>query len=134
MVSLFKTKRILFAAALLTFLAVGILGSFAMIGMNHNEMSAMSGCPFAVGETALCEMNILAHIASWQTMFASLPPQVSVFVLLLLAVVLSWARLRYLFGSPNNFQRQLRFLHSSETYAFSFSSLLLGSAISPRAP
>ena len=134
MVSLFKTKRILFAAGILVFLLVGSFGPLVMMEMSHQEMSTTSSCPFAVGETALCEMNILAHIASWQTMLASLPPQVSVFVLLLLAVVLSWVRLRHLFGSPNNSQQQLRFLHPREAHAFSFSSLFLGSVISPRAP
>ncbi|MEK7505674.1 MAG: hypothetical protein AAB597_02155, partial [Patescibacteria group bacterium] len=88
-------------------------------------------CPFMAGETALCQTNILEHIYSWQTYFASLSPN-SLFLLLL--IVFS-ALLALIFTPPNlsppkNFRIGFEFFLNP----WGFRRLYLSSAISPRAP
>lgn len=130
-----KVKSLFYGTILLAFLTVSVFALPAMATMGHHEMGGVvSNCPFMVGETALCGMNVLDHIASWQAMFTSLPAQLSTIVLLLLALVLSWVWLRHLFDPPDTSQLQHHFSYSRETHAPSFASLLLGSVISPRAP
>jgi len=96
--------------------------------------SVTSNCPFMLGETAFCEMNVLNHIASWQTMFTSLPAKLSVFVLVLLVLAVSRVWLRHLFDPHNASEKQTRFSYSSDRHAPSFKSLFLDSVIRPRAP
>lgn len=130
-----KVKSLLYSTVLLAFLTVSIFALPMMATMGHHEMGGtMSNCPFMVGETALCAMNVLDHIASWQAMFTALPTELSTILLLLLSLVLTWVWLRHLFDPPDTSQQQSPFSYSRETYALSFSQLLLGSAISPRAP
>ncbi len=129
-----KTKQFLFTALILAYFVVGVFGLFGMATMSHHDGMDMGDCPFMLGETALCEMNVLEHIVSWQVMFTTLPPQLSILALLLLVVLLVFGVLRYLFEPPNASQSQSRFSYSKPTHPSSFTSLLLGSAISPRAP
>ncbi len=120
----------------LAFLSVSVFSPLGMMAMeHHHDMGGgMSNCPFMVGEVAICQMNALDHISSWQAMFTTLPVQVSVLLLLLLALVLSWVWLRHLFDPPDTSQEHSRLSFSNGSYAPSFATLLLGSAISPRAP
>ena len=114
---------------ILAFLSAGVFALPAMAFTDHAGMGER--CPFMVGETALCQTNILAHISSWQTYFVSLSPS-SLFLLLLLA---SSLLLALIFTSPNlspprNFRIGFKFLLNPR----GFRRLYLFSAISPRAP
>lgn len=130
-----KTKSLFYGVVILAFLYVSVFALPMMATMEHHEMGgSMSNCPFMVGETALCEMNIFDHIASWQAMFTALPAELSIVLLLLLSLVLTWVSLRHLFDPPDTSQLQSYFSYSRETHAPSFTKLLLGSVISPRAP
>jgi len=127
-------NNLLYGAIILAFLAVGTFSPLSMAGMEHHEMGGTSNCPFMIGETAICQMNVFDHIASWQAMFTALPAELSTIILLLLALVLSWVWLRHLFDPPDTSQLQSHFSYSRDTHALSFALLLLGSVISPRAP
>lgn len=133
--ALSKIKTLLYGIIITAFLYVSVFALPAMATMSHQETGgAMDSCFFMVGETALCEMNVLDHIASWQAMFTALPAELSTIVLLLLSLVPLLVWLRHLFDSPNTSQLQPHFSYSRDTSAPSFGSLLLGSVISPRAP
>jgi hypothetical protein len=130
-----KTKTLLYGILITAFLYVSVFALPAMATMEHHEMGgAMSNCPFMVGETALCQMNIFDHIASWQAMFIALPAELSTVLLLLLSLVLACVWLRHLFDPPDTSQLKSLFSYSRETHAPSFRAVLLGSVISPRAP
>ena len=126
-------NKLPYTLIILAFLAVSVFAPLSMMSMEHHEMG-MSDCPFMIGETAICQMNVFDHIASWQVMFTVLPVEFSYFVLLLLALVLSWVWLRHLFDPPDTSQRQSHFSYFRDTHAPSFGLLFLGSVISPRAP
>lgn len=130
-----RAKHFIFATLLIAYLAVGVFGLLGMATMGHHEMGGVvSNCPFMVGEMALCEMNIFDHIAGWQAMFTTLPPETSTLVLLALSLLLISGLLRYLYDPPDTSQRQSVFRYTRPVHSQSFTSLLLGSAISPRAP
>lgn len=122
----------IYGAILFAFLSINFFALPAMTTHHHNGMP-MSNCPFMVGEVTLCEMNATDHIASWQAMFTILPVEFSYFALLLLALVLSMVWLRQLFDPPDtSLPRWVTY--KIESHSPSFKTLLLGSAISPRAP
>lgn len=133
MISFLKTKQLIFTVFILAYFAVGTVGSWGMMAMNHDGMDR-GGCPFMVGETAKCEMSVLDHIISWQAMFTTLPPETFILVLFVLSILLVFGLLRYLYDPPDTSQAQSRFPYSAFPHSQSFASLLLGSAISPRAP
>ncbi len=128
-----KIKSLFYGITILAFLYVSIFALPAMATMSHHEGMPTSNCPFMVGETAICQMNIFDHIASWQAMFTALPTELSTIVLLLLSLVLTWVWLRHLFDPPD-IRRSESFVYKVEPFSQSFRTLLLGSAISPRAP
>ena len=84
-------KFFLFTGTLLFFL-VGFLG-FSHFSMTTEFYGKMSDCPF-MGVIALCQMTPLEHLASWQTMFKTLPyQQKGIFFVLILFIILfslSW--------------------------------------------
>ena len=86
------------------------------------------------GEVVLCEMNIFAHLNSWQALFATLVPELVTFGIALFATLLAFALFRHLFDPPEVSKRHLSFLQRREVYTSSFASFFLGSSISPRAP
>src|SRR3989344_1701119 len=58
-----------YALPLLTiFILMGTFGVFALMGPMHAEM----GCPFMLGQTALCTTNTLEHLKHWQVAFAGI--------------------------------------------------------------
>jgi len=86
------------------------------------------------GEAVLCEMNIFAHLNSWQTLFATIAPELVTFGALLFAILLTFALFRNLFDPPDISKQHVAFLQRREVYTPSFASFFLGSSISPRAP
>lgn len=68
-----------------------VLASFAFmnvlgmgIGMEMTD-GLMSPCPFMAGQTTMCQMNIMEHIAQWQQALLGIPTKAN---LLALAIVL----------------------------------------------
>lgn len=115
----------------LAYLLVSVFSSFSMMTMNHYGEMQMGGCPFMIGETALCQTSAQEHIALWQEMTTALLPGIITFMLLIAAALLTFNLFRYLREPPDptvllynglDFRRSL------------FGVFLLGSAISPRAP
>jgi hypothetical protein len=123
-------KSIVLFFALAAFLGVALWIPIGMMGMERHEGMPMTDCPFMFGEEALCAMSVFEHISLWQAMMTAIPPEIVVLVLLAAAAL--WF-LRYLYDPPDlsstRFYIPLRF-----SYTSLFCSLLLGSAISPRAP
>ncbi len=115
----------------ISFLYVSVF-ALPMMAMNHHDGMAMGNCPFMVGEVALCEMNVLDHIASWQAMLTTLPP-VETVLFLLLALLLSHVVFRFLYDPPDTSPPR-RISLRVEPFSLSFRTLLLGTTISPRAP
>lgn len=54
------------------FFSVAAFG--VMISMMGSGHEMMSGCPFADGGAAICPMNVVAHIAAWQSYFVATIP------------------------------------------------------------
>lgn len=78
---------------ILIFLLVAFLGA-GHIGMTVDARGQMVACPF-LGVSALCEMNSLAHIAKWQSLFSALPEReaaafLAVVLLSLSTIFLLW--------------------------------------------
>ncbi len=134
MFSFLKINQLLFYILIFAYFAVGVFGLFGMATLVHHNEMAMVGCPFMVGETAICEMNVFDHIASWQEMSNAIFPQVSVLALLLLGVLLVFRLTRYFYDAQDTSQLKSHFSYFTPAYSQSLTSLLFGSAISPRAP
>lgn len=67
------------------------------IGMDMESAPQMSFCPMMLGP-AICNMSPIQHIASWQSMFTSIPQNAALLVFLILsalsmAVAWLWTRL-----------------------------------------
>lgn len=81
----------------LSFFLIGFLGfSHTSMAMGADGQTSSGNC-FMPGMTeALCQMNPLEHIASWQSMFTAVPSQSDVVLLLLalLALALSAISIR----------------------------------------
>ena len=79
--------RALILFGMIAFFSVGFLGlSHTSMAMGVDGQMSSGNC-FMPGMTeALCQMNLLEHIASWQSMFTAMPSQSDV-VLLLLALL-----------------------------------------------
>lgn len=129
-----QRSKFLSALLILAFVLVGVFAPLAMAGMSHHGMGSMGDCPFMPGEAVLCEMNIFAHLNSWQALFATLTPELVTFGIALFATLLAFALFRHLFDPPDISKRHLSFLHRRGEYAPLSAVLFLGSSISPRAP
>lgn len=55
----------------------------------HHEI----GCPFAMGQAALCATSVLEHVRHWQIAFASILAQLLVIAALALITLREWQRL-----------------------------------------
>ncbi|HEY4527305.1 MAG TPA: hypothetical protein VJK53_05695 [Candidatus Paceibacterota bacterium] len=78
--------------AILLVSAFGV--GFSGLLMGHDDMG-MVGCPLMMGhDSAVCPMSPLAHISSWQNLFAAIPVQSVVTVLLLLLALFFVSRLK----------------------------------------
>jgi len=89
-----RLEKLLTSTIIVVFLLVGAAGvSYSNAIMGHEAMGMM-GCPMMGHDAAVCPMNPLAHIAAWQTMFAAIPVQSAVMVLLLLLALFFVSRLK----------------------------------------
>lgn len=131
-VSLFKSQipKVFVFFAIAAFLAVGILG-LSKFGMPTNADGQMENCPFMNmgGGSVVCKMTPFEHMATWQSMFTSLPLK-DIFVLasLLLLVVVAVFLTKKLWGSHElelvslhrqRFRDKTFFAHSPLLEAFS---------------
>jgi hypothetical protein len=68
--------------------------------MSHNKSMAasMSPCPYMVGGSSMCTMNLFDHIQSWQDALRAIPTNTILLVALLLLATFtfSFIRQRYL--------------------------------------
>lgn len=69
--SLQPKARYFIVLATIAFFLVGFLG-LGQFSMGTDTNREMLSCPF-MGVTALCQMGLLEHIATWQNMFTNLP-------------------------------------------------------------
>ena len=123
--------RDLVLALTLLFLAVSLFGIFGMMSAHQHEGMAPTHCLF-MGETAVCSMTPLDHLARWQTMMSASVIEMLVLALLALVVVHLLGFLQHSFKPPNITRRRgARYRAAGLANIFSH---LLGSAISPRAP
>lgn len=74
-------------------LLLGIVCLVAVLGMPLMLASPMHdevGCPFAMGQAAVCSMGILEHVAHWQVAFAAIFAELLVVAALALATLRHW--------------------------------------------
>ena len=76
--------------AVLLVSAFGVGSSNLLMG--HDDMG-MIGCPLLGHDATVCPMTPLAHINSWQTMFAAIPAQNVALLLLMLLALFFFLRL-----------------------------------------
>jgi hypothetical protein len=97
--------KILFSFGAVAFLLVGALGlsHFGMtMKMDMNGNMDMSDC-FMPGMAAVCNMNLLEHITTWQHAFLVPPQQYGILSLLLLFIfALGTGRVRWQYPPPEN--------------------------------
>ncbi len=79
---------------LLAFLAVGVFAAAHIMEMPMNEHGVMTGCWFT-GMAGPCPMTLSEHVASWHSLFTSVPTtsdtlSLVVLVLAVLLVVPRW--------------------------------------------
>ncbi|MBI2030695.1 hypothetical protein HYT05_03665 [Candidatus Kaiserbacteria bacterium] len=74
-----KHTIVLVLLAILVSMTIG--GTLSYMAMM--EDGSMHNCPY-MGVTALCDMTPLTHLSEWQSMFASVAQQFSIFIFLLL--------------------------------------------------
>ncbi|MBI2099843.1 MAG: hypothetical protein HYT48_00705 [Candidatus Vogelbacteria bacterium] len=117
-------KSLLTIALIASFTGLAVFG-FAII--NHE---AMGGCLFMFGETTLCDTTPLIHISAWQAATRAILAMGLAFILLFLLLALDGPH--QLFEPPDFLRRRLgQWPEPRETL---FSSRILASVISPRAP
>lgn len=123
--------------ALFLFIAVILSSPFLLMGMDHHSHGAedKASCHFMLGGTKACAMDLFDHIVLLQVMFA-LPPAQFFFTLAYLILLLLTVLLLQFMLTLGKLSRKRRRLDSkaSTLYVLAFTSHLLGSAISPRAP
>jgi xanthine/uracil/vitamin C permease (AzgA family) len=66
---------------------VAVLGMPLMLASPlHQE----TGCPFALGQTAMCATSTLEHMKHWQTAFATILAEMLIIVALALVALRQW--------------------------------------------
>ncbi len=112
MMSITVVKKLFVPLVLAAFLIVGLFGLFHF-AMNMNNSGDALGCPF-MNITALCTMNPLVHITTWQSMFAaSFSKEIFSFFALAFLIVLLAFGTRNLWcnrGMPHLFLRACRLI------------------------
>jgi hypothetical protein len=87
-------RKILVSVSLIGFLIVGATGvAYSGMMMGHG-MDDTVGCPLMGHDAAVCNMNPLDHLSMWQTMFAAIPVQTVLALLLSLLALFFFSRLR----------------------------------------
>lgn len=65
-----KNTLRLAAIALFASITLLLISSVGLaMGMSHHGMGTMAGCPFMVGNDALCPVGIVEQLATWQQSF-----------------------------------------------------------------
>lgn len=66
---------------------LAVLGTPLMLATPmHHEM----GCPFSMGETAMCSMSVFDHIRNWQVAFAAIFAELLIMAALALVALRQW--------------------------------------------
>ena len=88
-------RETLITLSLMIFLLVGASGvAYSGLMMSNDDMGT-ANCPLMMGhDSAVCPMSPLAHISSWQNMFAAIPTQGVMLLLLLLLALFFVSRLK----------------------------------------
>lgn len=130
----FSNRKILALLLVSAILLVGIFVPLGMAGMGDHYMAGVERCPFMPTQAVVCEMNTMAHIASWQTLFISLSPEF--FALLFFSLLsFSFVFLRRAFVPRRSSALQkINWSYLSEVARCLLSLVFLGNSISPRAP
>ena len=82
-----KLGEIMLVLTVILFLWVSIFGLLSHMNVMKME-GATDGCLFGLtGETQVCPMNLSEHLSIWKEMFTSLPQNIGLLGLLILAVV-----------------------------------------------
>mgnify|MGYP001567940350 CR=1 FL=1 len=95
-----RTAKTLLILSLVAFLLFGFFGlSHSSMAMGADGNMIMSNCPFMSGQVAACKMDILEHIATWQSMFTGILSHTGSTLMLMLVAALAlaflWAHLRW---------------------------------------
>ena len=112
-----KLAKIIFMLGIAVFLLAGFLGlSHFGMTMNMDGDMTMSDCPFMSG-IAICNMSILEHIATWQSMFAHIqqpqnPMLVLLFLLSVSLVMVGW--IKRLYTPPKHSFKQCTYFFNRE--------------------
>lgn len=85
--------KLLTSIIIATFLLVGAIGVAYSGTMMGHGMGDMVGCPLMGHDAAVCGMNPLEHLSIWQSMFAAIPVQSAVMLLMLLLALFFMSRL-----------------------------------------
>ncbi|MBI5401245.1 hypothetical protein HZB05_00215 [Candidatus Wolfebacteria bacterium] len=78
--------KIIFLLTAISFLWLGTFGLLHHMSEMKPDSAIDTGCLFN-GQTEVCTMNFLEHIAIWQGMTTTLPQEVGLLILLVLAVL-----------------------------------------------
>ena len=84
----------LISVLVVIFLLVGATGVVYSGTMMGHGMETMVGCPLMGNTAAVCNMNLLEHLNAWQNLFAAIPAQSAVLLLLLLLALFLVLRLK----------------------------------------
>lgn len=125
-------KLFLYSITILIFLYVTIFGLPLIATMHDHNGMPTGNCPFTIGKTTLCEMNIIEHITSWQAMFIALP-FIKNILFILLIFILTFVISRFLYDK-STISLSKKLILRIKTLPLSFSLILLGTIINPRAP
>ncbi|RJQ36437.1 hypothetical protein C4552_04070 [Candidatus Parcubacteria bacterium] len=101
-----------------------------VMGMAHDG-APMINCPFMFGEKAICTMPAFEHISLWQALMTAIPPGIPVLALLAFAAARLFLRRTC---DPPDPPRPRIFVPEGFLRDSLFSTLLLETATSPRAP
>lgn len=75
-----QLKKILFIFALAGYAGITLFGALHIAHMARSGMP-MEGCPFAIGEHSLCEMDTSGHMKAWQEFSTTILPTIKILVL-----------------------------------------------------
>ncbi|MBI2611064.1 hypothetical protein HYW60_03990 [Candidatus Kaiserbacteria bacterium] len=112
--------------ALTLFVLVALFGAFALMGPMHTEM----GCPFMLGQTALCASSILEHLNHWQIAFSSILAE----LLVLAALALAFSRVWDLHSLPERSFERIRLRRRTPERPTLMQELFSGGILHRRAP
>ena|SRR5579859_1412601 len=89
-----QLRKALISISIIALALVGSIG-IGYFGMMMGGMDNMVGCPLMGHDSAVCNMNPLDHLSMWQSMFAAIPVQNILTLLLSLLSLFLFFRFRY---------------------------------------